>query len=462
MPARPNLKRAAVLAASGVLALSGCAAILGIEEPSDRALDGGADHAADSALGQDAAGDSAVEHDAGDGRDGASSDGGTEGGKDGGPDVGTGFVSISVGDHACGVTGDGRVACWGSNELAQVAPGSDAGVLYAPEFVKGVTDAKQVSVAQRTSCALLGNGKVKCWGVLGNAPIPVQTIQAAGGGDLIGVEAVDLGFGPGGYSGAGALVVLKMASGGAQCLGSDDMGGCSTGAPLVSATPTPMLSAPATPFAGVVDVAAGESGFSCTVVAGGVVRCSGNVPRADGVSGGVFLASTAKVTGGATNFTGAANVAAGYQHACAVQAADRGVVNCWGANNFGQLGIATPGVDYPEYVQGPVGGLTGKVMNLSAGYQHSCVSLDNGTAQCWGYGGNGQLGQGQKISSTTAVTVQGLPGGKVVRSVSAGFQVSCATMTDGTGYCWGKGDKGQLGDGMGQQSDIPVQVSAPK
>lgn len=35
---------------------------------------------------------------------------------------------------------------------------------------------------------------------------------------------------------------------------------------------------------------------------------------------------------------------------------------------------------------------------LSVGYSHSCVSLDDGTLRCWGFGGSGRLGYGDESS----------------------------------------------------------------
>lgn len=394
------------------------------------------------------------------GQDSSANDGSAPADADGVPvdaglDVGNGFVQVSAFDHACAVMGDGKVACWGSNNYGQCGSGSDAGVLYAPEYVKGITNAKQVSVNLRYSCAVLTDGTMKCWGNLLYLN-QFETVPGADGGVQSGIEKASVGFK------LGSFTAMKTTTGDALCMGYDELGACSTGAPYFAKNAVPMLSAPAQPFVNVKDVAVGTAGNSCVVASDGTVHCSGNGPRADNLPGGVMLAATAKINS-TTDFTGAAEVSVAYQHACAVSA-DRLKVNCWGANFAGQLGVTGTG-DYPPYVQAPVNGITGKVVNLSAagGFDapFSCVSLDDGTAQCWGVGTSGQLGNGSNASSSSATKVVGLPSGKLVRSISAGGYYTCVTMKDGTAYCFGKGDTGQLGDGQGKQSFVPVQVKMP-
>lgn len=38
------------------------------------------------------------------------------------------------------------------------------------------------------------------------------------------------------------------------------------------------------------------------------------------------------------------------------------------------------------------------VLQVSAGYSHTCAILDDDTLKCWGYGGDGQLGYGDGAS----------------------------------------------------------------
>src|SRR6185312_7157381 len=76
-------------------------------------------------------------------------------------------------------------------------------------------------------------------------------------------------------------------------------------------------------------------------------------------------------------------------HTCAVD--DAGLVWCWGYNQYGELGDGTH-IDRTKPVQ--VKGLPGPVMDVSAGYAHTCVLTRAGEAWCWGNNIGGQMGTG--------------------------------------------------------------------
>jgi alpha-tubulin suppressor-like RCC1 family protein len=82
-----------------------------------------------------------------------------------------------------------------------------------------------------------------------------------------------------------------------------------------------------------------------------------------------------------------------------------------------------------------------------------------GAVKCWGNGNFGRLGQGSVNNSSVPIAVVGLPGAAV--AVALGYAHSCALLADGDIWCWGRGAKGQLGDGLGEDSLVPVRVLAP-
>lgn len=131
-----------------------------------------------------------------------------------------------------------------------------------------------------------------------------------------------------------------------------------------------------------------------------------------------------------------------------------GTAQCWGNNMNGQLGNGnTIHSSIPVVVQG----LSNTKM-LSTGYYHTCALLGTGAVQCWGGNSYGQLGEGTIIPSLVPVMVNKNGIGNVV-SLSAGGFHSCAVLGDGTVQCWGSNENGQLGNGTTTNSSIPVPVS---
>lgn len=81
---------------------------------------------------------------------------------------------------------------------------------------------------------------------------------------------------------------------------------------------------------------------------------------------------------------------------------------------------------------------------------------DDGTVWAWGYGADGELGDGSTADSATPVQVTGLTG---VTSIAAGAGTVYALTKTGQVQAWGTGTDGQLGNGTMVNSDVPVQVS---
>jgi alpha-tubulin suppressor-like RCC1 family protein len=147
-------------------------------------------------------------------------------------------------------------------------------------------------------------------------------------------------------------------------------------------------------------------------------------------------------------------IAGGGAHSLAIES--DGTVWAWGDNSYGQLGNGSIiGSNIPVQVLG----LTGVIIPIAGGGSHSIAQKSDGTLWAWGLNGAGQLGNGSNNNSSIPVQVSGVLGLTGVSAVSAGENHTVAY--DGTGavWTWGSNAKGQLGNGSGLDSNIPVKVT---
>lgn len=134
-------------------------------------------------------------------------------------------------------------------------------------------------------------------------------------------------------------------------------------------------------------------------------------------------------------------------------------VECWGDGRTGMLGVAPPPV--ATYLPVEVEGLgpSDPVLDLAVGATHVCAVLTSGKVMCWSASNDhGELGCGACSPTGIPQEVSGLDGvaAKAVR-VDVGYKFSCAALETGAVRCWGRGNKGQLGSGTGDQL-TPVDV----
>jgi alpha-tubulin suppressor-like RCC1 family protein len=156
-------------------------------------------------------------------------------------------------------------------------------------------------------------------------------------------------------------------------------------------------------------------------------------------------------------------IRSGSHHTCGVNPYEVGF--CWGKRAFGELGAGT------SYYTGetPIriaGGLSFR--SVIAGGAFTCGVTTSNKGYCWGYNGDGALGDGTRIDRSKPVAVAG---GLSFRSVIAGGGVieevygevvdgthTCGLTTDNLAYCWGLGTQGQLGNGTTTDRLRPVAV----
>jgi alpha-tubulin suppressor-like RCC1 family protein len=147
----------------------------------------------------------------------------------------------------------------------------------------------------------------------------------------------------------------------------------------------------------------------------------------------------------------ATKIVGGYGHSCAILM--DGTAQCWGYNNYGQLGRGSL-VAYGLYPVSVIG--ISDATSVGAGRFHTCAALRSGVVQCWGSNVYGQLGNGTSTDSATPVTVSG-----ITNAVTIGLSDyhSCAVLKGGSVKCWGENAYGELGDGTTEEVDtVPVTV----
>lgn len=139
---------------------------------------------------------------------------------------------------------------------------------------------------------------------------------------------------------------------------------------------------------------------------------------------------------------GTVMISCGGHHTVAVT--EDGQVLSWGWGSNGQLGN---GSTYDEAVPTEVKGLgSQRVAAVACGYYHTAVVTEDGLVLCWGKGNSGQLGLGDDRSSLTPLAISSLRQHKI-RDVSCGMAHTLAISEEGLLFAWGSGADGQLGVG---------------
>ena len=135
-----------------------------------------------------------------------------------------------------------------------------------------------------------------------------------------------------------------------------------------------------------------------------------------------------------------------------------GTLWCWGFNGNGQLGDNTV-TNKSSPVQ-TVGFATNwKQVSCGSGLvaqSHTAAIKTDGTLWAWGRNSNGQLGDNTITNKSSPV--QTVTFGTNWKQVSCGTSFTAATKTDGTLWLWGLGTSGQLGNDAATSRSSPVQT----
>ncbi len=346
-------------------------------------------------------------------------------------------LSVASGySHACGVKADHTLWCWGANDSGQLGDGTNTNRPLPVQVTALGSSVAEVSVGDLYTCARKTDGSLWCWG--NNASGQLGNGTAVDTSTPTQVTA--LGTGVAEISAGDLFACARKTDGTAWCWGSGPLGD-GTGTPALAPVQVPGLS-------GVAQVSTGD-GAACARKTDGSLWCWGfNTFGVVGDGTTNDQLSPVQVT------TGVACVSVGDLFACATKS--DGTVWCWGTNDKGELG---DGTTTNHFSPAAVPGLPAQAATVTANGRHACSALTDGRLYCWGWNGAGELGDGTTVDRHSPTQVAALSSSSV--QVSAGVnQNSCASLVDGSIWCWGSDSSAQVGDGAGLTRTSPVRVLA--
>ncbi len=352
-------------------------------------------------------------------------------------------VQVAVGGyHSCAITVNGGVKCWGFNGNGQLGEGTTQ-THWLPADVVGLADGvTALALGENHTCALITGGRMKCWGQNSYGQLGDGTITDR----QTPVDVVGLGSGVRAIAAGSYHTCAVTEAGGVKCWGTNENGQVGDGSVQRRSIPVDVVG-----LAGGIQALSAGIGHTCALTIGGGVKCwgaNGTGQLGDGTN--ITRLTPVEVVGSAS---GVRAIGVGSLHSCAVTAS--GAAQCWGQNNSGQLGIGPRSYPYPATPTDVVG-LQSGVVAISGGDQHTCAILSGGAVQCWGNNEYGQVGDGTTTNRFTPIDVVDLQGGGT--GVSAGIYHTCAVTDVGGVKCWGLNRSGQLGDGTTTRRLTPVDV----
>ena len=291
------------------------------------------------------------------------------------------FAQISAGEpRTCGRTAVGDVYCWGNFNFVV---GNNPDYRVTPALVASGLGFVDLSVSTSNVCGLDGSGNAYCWGAnstgaVGDGTLTVRPAPVAVSGGLTFAQiTVGREFACG-----------RTTAGVAYCWGTTDLGQRGDSTKTNRLVPTKVN--------GNLTFASIAAGFqdACGLTPSGAIYCWGTtfevVPGTGGVS--TFPAHVASTQ----TFV---QLAVGVFHACALTAS--GAAWCWGDDVKGELGTGPTASDSntPVAVQGGIA-----FARISAGKWATCGVSTLGALYCWGADNFGNLGlAGSSASVPTLV-----------------------------------------------------------
>jgi alpha-tubulin suppressor-like RCC1 family protein len=364
---------------------------------------------------------------------------------------------------SCVILDNGQARCWGNNNQGQAGVavqqtplGRDETPDSLPTVDVGIgRTLREIDSGQGHGCGLMDNGGVRCWGTSNRGVIGVPGAPSVGFNEPpTAIAPVDLGAKATAISVGYFSTCAILDDGSLRCWGQADQGQLGYGNKNdIGDNETP-ASAGAVEIGGTATAITVGRFHACTILTTGFVQCWGKGdslhlqpfgPTPDTVGDDELPTVNPAFKLGGQNVTA---VSAGEAGTCGLNAV--GDVYCWGSGTAARWSDGTGTVPTtPRIVD-----LNGKkVVALDYGDEHVCVVFEDGKLTCWGKGADGRLGYantndvGSAAATKTPTTVGTVDvgTGRTVKAVSAGDKATCALLDNGTVRCWGH--ENEIGSG---------------
>jgi alpha-tubulin suppressor-like RCC1 family protein len=348
-----------------------------------------------------------------------------------------GYRDVSAGrTHACGRRANGTISCWGSNAFGQLGDATTTDHKTPAQVGTGNTWA-WLSAGDGYTCGVKMNGSLWCWGSnasgqLGDGTTTMQTSPV-----MIGTSTLWTAV----SAGDGHTCAIRSDNS-LWCWGDNQSSELGDGSTTDRHSPVQIGASLRWH-----DVSTGgpwQAGVRATF---GVATSPGS-SVGGGYSWGQTTMSTPTLVTPSTVSLTAISAA---DHICAVS---QGGMDCFGNNDVGQVGNGSTSTTYvtkPTEVPHANGWVS-----VSVNVQTSCGMQTDGSIWCWGDNTYGEVGDGTIGNIRTAPV--NVSGGHTWGALSAGYQFACGRHYDGSLWCWGKDDVGQLGDGGATSRPTAVKI----
>lgn len=274
----------------------------------------------------------------------------------------TGIAKIRGGAGSCAIMTDGRTLCWGINNDGRLGRGTTSASEFAPAPIRvspsgaPFTGFTQIHIgggnAVGTGVGLRSDGSVWQWGSMWSdaagamvqSTTPVR-VERSAGVPLTGIVQAEAFTSSNGLNSVGGCALAS--TGAIYCWGMDRRLGDNTGT-VNSQYAKQVRMSDGTPIAA-KDMSVGGA-HTCAVLLDGRAVCWGNYSSygelGNGAIGGATTATAGNVayavlvlSNPGVPLVNAARVVSGDRFACVML--NSGIIECWGKNNFGQLGDGT-------------------------------------------------------------------------------------------------------------------------